>query len=57
MKLSAPGKPLFLVSLVLFAIALLGALGVAIPVIGGYTIWIALGSWVALAIGCLMTGM
>lgn len=57
MKLSAPGKPLFIVSLVLFILALLGVLGVAIPVIGGYTIWLALASWVALAIGCLMTGM
>lgn len=65
MKLSGPGKPLFVISLVLFFVislvlfilALLGVLGVAIPVVGGFTLWLAVASWVFLAIGCLMTGM
>lgn len=57
MKLSAPGKPLFVISLVLFILALLGTLGVVIPVIGAFTAWIAIAAWVALAVGCLMTGM
>jgi hypothetical protein len=56
MKLSAPGKPLFLVSLVLLVLALLMTFGVIgfIPV---PAIWVAVAAWAALALGCLMTGM
>lgn len=56
MKLSAPSKPLFLVSVVLAVVAILGGLGV-VGAIAGYAFWIAIASFVVLAIGCLMTGM
>lgn len=55
MKLSAPGKPLFLVSLVLFILAILGQF--AIAAIAPYVLWLAVAAWIVLAIGCLMTGM
>jgi len=56
MKLSAPGKPLFLISLILLILALLAFFGIVAP-IAGYAFWLAVAAWVALAIGCLMTGM
>ena len=57
MKLNAPTQIVFLISLVLAVIALIGALGIAIPVIGGYTIWIALAAYVVLAAGNVMKGL
>lgn len=56
MKLSAPSKPIFLISVVLAVVAILGGLGV-VAAIAGYAFWIAIASFVVLAIGCLMTGM
>ncbi|MEM9016483.1 MAG: hypothetical protein AAGC68_05680 [Verrucomicrobiota bacterium] len=56
MKLSAPSKPLFLVSAILFVVGILakfGVIGAAVPFLG----WILIAAYVVLAIGCLMTGM
>ena len=55
MKLSAPSKIVFIISLVLLVLALLVSFGVLpIPV---PAFWVAIASWVVLAIGCLMTGV
>jgi hypothetical protein len=54
-NLSAPSQVVFLISLVLAIIAILGAL-VIIPVITKYAFWIAILAYVVLAIGCIMKG-
>jgi hypothetical protein len=55
-NLSAPSQPIFLVSLALAIIAVLGAL-VIIPVITQYAFWIAVLAYVVLALGVIMRGM
>lgn len=55
MKLSAPSKPVFTISLVLFILAILGQF--AIGALAPYVLWLALAAWVVVALGCLMTGM
>jgi len=55
-NLSAPSRPVFLVSLALAIIALLGAL-VIIPVITKYAFWIAILAYIVLALGVLMKGV
>ncbi len=54
--LSAPSQVIFLVSLALAIIALLGAL-VIIPVVTKYAFWIAILAYVVLALGTIMKGM
>jgi hypothetical protein len=54
--LSAPSQVVFLVSLVLAIIAILGAL-VIIPVVTKYAFWIAVLAYVVLALGNIMKGM
>ena len=57
MNLSAPTKPIFLISLILAVLALLAALGISIPVVSGNAMWIALAAYALLAVGNLMKGM
>ncbi len=54
--LSAPSQVVFLVSLALAIIAVLGAL-VIIPVVTKYAFWIAILAYIVLALGNLMKGM
>jgi hypothetical protein len=54
--LSAPSQMVFLVSLVLAIIAVLGAL-VIIPVVTKYAFWIAVLAYIVLALGNIMKGM
>ena len=57
MKLSAPSKLFFLISLVLLIIGLLGAfsiVGAISTAVGGYLV---IAAWVVLALGCLLTGV
>jgi hypothetical protein len=51
-NLSAPSQPIFLVSLALAVIAVLGAL-----VITQYAFWIAVLAYLVLALGVIMRGM
>ena len=53
---SAPSQAIFLVSLALAIIAVLGAL-VIIPVVTKYAFWIAILAYIVLALGNLMKGM
>jgi hypothetical protein len=52
MKLSAPTQPIFLISVVLFALALIGHFGHVAP-LSIYQIWLAFAAYVVLAIGTL----
>lgn len=54
--LSAPSQVIFLISLALAIIAVLGAL-VIIPVVTKYAFWIAILAYIVLALGNLMKGM
>ena len=57
MKLNAPTKLIFIISLVLAVLALLAALGIAIPIVSGNALWVALVAYVVLAAGNVMKGM
>ena len=57
MKLNAPTKIVFIISAVLAILALLPMIGVAIPVIGVHTTWIALAGYVVLAAGNMFKGL
>jgi hypothetical protein len=54
--LSAPSQVVFLISLALAIIAVLGTL-VVIPVATQYAFWIAILGYIVLALGNLMKGM
>lgn len=55
-NLSAPSQVIFLISLALAIIAILGAL-VIIPVITKYAFWLAILAYAVLALGVLTKGM
>lgn len=55
-NLTAPTRPVFLISLAFAIIAILGAL-VAIPVVSKYALWIAVLAYVLLALGVLIKGI
>jgi hypothetical protein len=55
MNLSAPTMPVFLVSVVLAVLALLGHFA-SIPFVTLYQFWIAIAAYVVLCIGCLLKG-
>jgi hypothetical protein len=55
LNLSAPTTPMFLISVVLAVLALLGKL-VLLPFITIYGFWLALIAFAVLAVGCLMKG-
>ncbi len=57
MVLSAPTKIVFLISLVLAALALIASFGVAIPVVSGNALWVALIAYAVLAVGNLLKGV
>lgn len=56
MKLNAPTKVVFVISLVLVIVAALAALGI-IGAAAGYATWIAVVGWVVLAAGCVLKGL
>jgi len=55
-NLNAPSRAIFLISLALAVIALLGAL-VVIPVVTQYAFWIAILAYIVLTLGVIMRGM
>jgi hypothetical protein len=56
MNLSAPTLPIFVVSIVLAALALIGHF-VHIQVVSVYQFWLAIAGYVVLCIGCLFKGL
>ena len=57
MSLNAPTKMVFLISLVLAVLALLGTWVISIPVIGGNAFLVMLLAYVVLAAGNILKGM
>ena len=57
MNLSAPTMPVFLISLVLAALAVLGVLVKTIPFVSSYAFWLAIAAYVVLALGNLLKDM
>ena len=55
MNFSAPTMPVFLVSVVLALLALIGHF-VSIPFVTLYQFWVAIAAYVVLCIGCLLKG-
>ena len=55
-ELSAPTQMIFLISLALAILAVLGAL-VSIPFVSLYAFWIAIIGYIVLAAGCVMKGV
>jgi hypothetical protein len=56
MQLSAPTQVVFIISLILAVLALIGYF-VAIPFVTAYAFWLAIIGYVVLAAGCLMKGV
>lgn len=56
MNLSAPTMPVFIVSLVLAVLALLGMF-IAIPFISANAFWVAIVAYIVLLVGNVMTGL
>lgn len=57
MNLSAPKKIVFIISAVLFALALATGLGVAVPFITVQSFWCAIAAYTVLAVGNLFKGL
>ena len=55
MNLSAPTQVVFWISLILVILALIGFFWV-VPYLTAYAFWLAIASWVVLAVGCMMKG-
>jgi hypothetical protein len=56
MTLSAPTMPVFIISVVLAVLALLGHFA-QIPFVTLYQFWVALAAYVVLLVGCVMKGL
>ena len=57
MRLSAPTQVVFIISLILFVLALLGQFVPTIPIVAAYKFWIAIVGYVVLAAGVMMKGV
>ncbi|MEX0968990.1 MAG: hypothetical protein WD046_00945 [Paracoccaceae bacterium] len=55
MNLNAPNKMMFLISLVMVALAVISAF-IVIPVVSAYAFWIAVGGYAVLAFASLFNG-
>ncbi|MBV6486773.1 MAG: hypothetical protein M5U33_04920 [Pseudorhodoplanes sp.] len=55
-KLNAPTQIVFLISLILALLALIGVF-VFIPFVSAYAFWIAIVAYVVLAAGCILKGL
>ena len=57
MNLTPPTTAVFIISLILAALAVIAALGVNIPFISDHTVWVAIIAYVVLAVGNLFRGV
>jgi hypothetical protein len=55
-QLNAPTQVIFLISLVIAAVAVLSVL-VRIPNVSPHAVWIAIIAYIVLALGCVLKGM
>lgn len=53
MNLNAPSQVLFIISLILAVLGLIGYFAPAIPLLAAYSFWWVLAGYVVLAAGCL----
>jgi hypothetical protein len=56
MQLNAPTQVVFIISLILAVLALIGYF-VAIPFVTAYAFWLAIIGYIVLAAGCVMKGV
>ena len=56
MKLNAPTQIVFLISLILAIVAILGGLGIITPIVTS-AYWFAVAAWAVLAAGCFFKGV
>ncbi|GBE44006.1 hypothetical protein BMS3Bbin10_02090 [bacterium BMS3Bbin10] len=56
MKLSAPTQPVFIISLILAILAVLGVF-MAIPLVSGNAFWVAIIAYVVLLVGNVAKGL
>ncbi len=57
MDLSAPTQPVFLIALIIGALAIVSLLGVAIPVVSAYAVWLLIGAFVLLVLSNLLRNL
>ena len=57
MDLSAPTQPVFLIALVVGVLAIISLLGVTIPVIAPYALWLLIAAFVLLVLGNVLRGL
>jgi hypothetical protein len=57
MDLSAPTQPVFLIALVVGVLAIVSLLGVTIPVIAPYALWLLIAAFVLLVLGNVLRGL
>jgi hypothetical protein len=56
LRLSAPTQPVFLISIVLFVLALIGHFG-HVPTLSLYTLWLTFAAYIVLAAANLMKNL
>ena len=57
MRLNAPSKLFFLISLVLVILAIVSIYVVSIPFVTANAFWVAVVGYIVLAVACVMKGM
>ncbi|HLL27959.1 MAG TPA: hypothetical protein VKT73_09990 [Xanthobacteraceae bacterium] len=57
MRLNAPTQMVFLISLALAVLALIGYFASGIPYLHAYDFWLAIAGYVVLAAACIMKGV
>jgi hypothetical protein len=57
MDLSAPTQPVFLIALIVGVLAIVSLLGVAIPVVSAYALWLLIGAFALLVLGNLLRNL
>ncbi len=57
MRLSAPTQVVFIISLILAVLALIGHFVPSVPIIAPYQFWLAIVGYAVLAAGCMMKGV
>lgn len=57
MKLSAPTQAIFVLSLILAVLALIGQFVPTVPYVAAYKFWLAIAGYAVLAAGCMLKGV
>jgi hypothetical protein len=57
MDLSAPTQPVFLIALIVGVLAIISLLGVAIPVVSAYAMWLLMAACVLLVLGNVLRNL